>query len=117
MTTSGQAVRPMMRAVEYDRSCGPQEPEIRTVARPQPGHRRGARPRPRHERQPDRCVDPVRWHEDHVGPQLPKWTCWDFTGEVVAPGGGVTDLTHGQRVWGSSPTCPAVSGAQPSTSP
>ena len=37
MTTSGQAARPMMRTVEYDRSCGPQEPEIRTVARPQPG--------------------------------------------------------------------------------
>ncbi|WP_079658447.1 hypothetical protein [Streptomyces sp. 3214.6] len=37
LTTSGQAARPMMRAVEYDRYGGPQGLEIRAVARPQPG--------------------------------------------------------------------------------
>lgn len=84
-----------MRAVQFDRSGGPQVLQIRTV--PAPTAARG------------QVV--VRVHATSINPsdvisrqvrfpRFPRGTGMDFAGEVVEAGPEIDDLDPGQRVWG-----------------
>lgn len=89
-----------MRAVQFDRYGGPDVLAIRTVPVPGPGrdevlvrvHASGLNPKDAMVRQGKlRLLS---------GRSFPRGTGYDFSGEVAARGTRVTDLTHGDRVWG-----------------
>jgi NADPH:quinone reductase-like Zn-dependent oxidoreductase len=89
-----------MRAVQFDR-CGVSDVlEIRTIPVPGPGrdevlvrvHASGLNPK-----------DPIVRQGGLrllTGRRFPRGTGCDFSGEVAARGARVTDLSHGDRVWG-----------------
>ncbi|MBF6175023.1 NAD(P)-dependent alcohol dehydrogenase [Nocardia blacklockiae] len=97
---TGIAAADTMRAVEYDRYGGPEVLCVRRVPRPRPGPREVL----------------IRVHAAAVNPadvkiragqmklvsrrRFPKRSGLDFTGEITAVGGKVTDAAIGQRVWG-----------------
>lgn len=89
-----------MRAVEYDRYGAAEELQIRTVPRPTPKAREAL------VRVVGTTINPIdvsiRSGDMRIltGRKFPKRTGRDFTGEVIALGSGVNDLSTGQRVWG-----------------
>jgi NADPH:quinone reductase-like Zn-dependent oxidoreductase len=89
-----------MRAVQFDRYGGSDVLEVRTVPLPGPGrddvlvrvHASGLNPKDAVVRQGAlRLIS---------GRGFPRGTGYDFSGEVAAFGRRVTDLAHGDRVWG-----------------
>src|SRR5687768_9345008 len=89
-----------MRAVQFDRYGGPEVLQVRTVAVPSPGlkemlvrvHASGLNPKDSVVR--SGAMRPLS------GRRFPRGTGYDFAGEVVRAGAGVTDLAPGARVWG-----------------
>ena len=89
-----------MRAVQFDRYGGSEVLEVRTVPVPGPGrdevlvrvHASGLNPK-----------DPIVRQGGLrllTGRTFPRGTGYDFSGEVAARGARVSDLAHGDRVWG-----------------
>jgi NADPH:quinone reductase-like Zn-dependent oxidoreductase len=89
-----------MRTVQFDRYGGSEVLEVRTAPIPSPGlndvlvrvHATGLNPK-------DAMVRSGALRL-FTGKAFPRGTGYDFAGEVVATGAGVTDLPAGQRVWG-----------------
>jgi NADPH:quinone reductase-like Zn-dependent oxidoreductase len=89
-----------MRAVQFDRYGDSDVLEVRTIPVPGPGrdevlvrvHASGLNPKD------------VIVHQGRLrllsGRRFPRGTGYDFSGEVAAHGARVTDLKHGDRVWG-----------------
>jgi NADPH:quinone reductase-like Zn-dependent oxidoreductase len=89
-----------MRAVQFDRYGGSDMLEVRTIPVPGPGrdevlvrvHASGLNPK-----------DPIVRQGGLrllTGRTFPRGTGYDFSGEVAARGERVSDLGHGDRVWG-----------------
>ena len=89
-----------MRAVQFDRYGDSDALEIRSIHVPGPGrdevlvrvHASGLNPKDAIVRQGGLRL--------LTGRRFPRGTGFDFSGEVAAHGGRVTDLKHGDRVWG-----------------
>jgi NADPH:quinone reductase-like Zn-dependent oxidoreductase len=89
-----------MRAVQFDRYGGSDVLEVRTITVPGPGrdevlvrmHASGLNPKDAIVRQGGLRL--------LTGRRFPRGTGYDFSGEVAAYGARVTDLAHGDRVWG-----------------
>ena len=89
-----------MRAVQFDRYGNSDVLEVRTIPVPGPGrdevlvrvHASGLNPK-------DVIVRQGRLRL-LTGRRFPRGTGYDFSGEVAAHGARVTDLKHGDRVWG-----------------
>ncbi len=89
-----------MRAVQFDRYGNSDVLEVRTTPVPGPGrdevlvrvHASGLNPKDAMVRQGGLRL--------LTGRRFPRGTGYDFSGEVAARGARVTDLTHGDRVWG-----------------
>jgi NADPH:quinone reductase-like Zn-dependent oxidoreductase len=93
-------VRAAMRAVQFDRYGGPDVLAVCIIPVPGPGrdevlvrvHASGLNPKDSIVRQGGlRLLS---------GRRFPRGTGYDFSGEVAAYGARVTDLAHGDRVWG-----------------
>jgi NADPH:quinone reductase-like Zn-dependent oxidoreductase len=89
-----------MRAVQFDRYGDSDVLEVRTTPVPGPGrdevlvrvHASGLNPK-----------DPIVRQGGLrllTGRRFPRGTGYDFSGEIAARGARVTDLAHGDRVWG-----------------
>jgi NADPH:quinone reductase-like Zn-dependent oxidoreductase len=89
-----------MRAVQFDRYGDSDVLEVRTIPLPGPGrdevlvrvHASGLNPKDAIVRQGGLRL--------LTGRRFPRGTGFDFSGEVAAHGARVTDLKHGDRVWG-----------------
>ena len=89
-----------MRAVRFDRYGSSEVLKVRTIPVPGPGrndvlvrmHASGLNPKDAIVRQGGLRL--------LTGRAFPRGTGYDFSGEVVAYGADVSDLTHGDRVWG-----------------
>lgn len=89
-----------MRAVQFDRYGGSDLLEVRTIPVPGPGrddvlvrvHASGLNPKDAIVRQGGLRL--------LTGGTFPRGTGYDFSGEVAARGARISDLMHGERVWG-----------------